>query len=206
MSVAPLCIIQVRMGSTRLPNKALLPLADGRPILAHVVERAVLAFGYEHTVVAYPATPENAPIAEWCADQLALQHFSWDGPENDVLGRFLNVALDHRWHEDSVIVRICCDDPFLVPEAMRRVAAGERLPVSVGAEAFTLAMLRHAHATSREREHLTHALWPHDPPPPPPNDGQVWTVDTEDDYRRAVERSQDETLPLARCGLHALFP
>ena len=205
MTVPPLAIVQARMASTRLPGKALLPLADGRPILAHVVERAAAAFGEANVVVATTDAPSNAPICEWATANNTLW-FAWTGDESDVLGRFHGVAHAYRWNPSSVIVRVTADDPFKSPEAMRRVAAGERLPVEVGAEAFTLAMLdaaqeRTAADAFRDgmsgwtrkqflREHITDALFPSRVPSP--TDGRCWTVDTPADYERAVERSKTE--------------
>jgi len=205
----PLAIVQARMASTRLPNKVLLPLADGRPILAWVVERAVAAFGPTNVVVATTANPSNAPILSWCSDH-GVRVEAWPGPEADVLSRFYHVAHAYRWNPDSVIVRVTADDPFREVEAMWRVAAGERLPVEQGAEAFTLAMLdgarRHAYNVAATpqmaleygvsistyvpnpaREHITDALFPCRVPSP--TDGRVWTVDTAEDYERAVLRS-----------------
>ena len=191
MNCPPLAIVQARMASTRLPNKVLLPLADGRPILAWVVERAVAAFGPTNVVVATTANPSNAPILSWCSDH-GVRVEAWPGPEADVLSRFYHVAHAYRWNPDSVIVRVTADDPFREVEAMWRVAAGERLPVEQGAEAFTLAMLDEAHVyyacgPSETREHITDALFPCRVPSP--TDGRVWTVDTAEDYERAVLRS-----------------
>ena len=168
----------------------MLPLADGRPILAHVVERAVAAFGAHHVVVATTTDPSNEPIARWCAEN-NVECVSWHGDEADVLDRFHHVAHTYRWHPDSVIVRVTADEPFQEPEAMRRVAVGERLPVEVGAEAFTLAMLDAAGAHPLDiagREHITDALFPFRASSP--TDGRVYSVDTPDDYARAVERSK----------------
>lgn len=199
MTIPPLAIVQARMRSTRLPGKVMLPLADGRPILAWVVERAVAAFGARSVVVATGPCEHNAPIVEWCTAN-GIACVAWDGDEADVLGRFYHVAHRHRWHPDSVIVRATADDPFKDPSAMRRVAAGERLPVEVGAEAFTLAMLDEADANTSKftaarerhlREHLTDALFPCRVPGP--RDGRCWTVDTREDYERAVERSRTES-------------
>ena len=191
MNCPPLAIVQARVNSTRLPGKVLLPLADGRPILAWVVERAVAAFGKANVVVATTTDPRNAPIVAWCDDHDARVE-AWDGPEADVLSRFYHVAHAYRWNPDSIIVRATADDPFREVEAMWRVAVGERLPVEQGAEAFTLAMLDAAHdgftTSAHAREHITDALFPSRIPMLA--DGNIWTVDCPEDYARAVERSK----------------
>jgi spore coat polysaccharide biosynthesis protein SpsF (cytidylyltransferase family) len=114
--------------------------------------------------------------------------FRWDGPENDVLGRFYHCAHRYRWWPGSVIVRITPDDPFKTVDGLRRVARGERMPVEIGGEAFTLDMLTDAHeergALSAWREHMTFALfaeaWPSPAPGPHP-----WTIDTAEDLGAA---------------------
>lgn len=58
----PLIVIPARMGATRLPNK---PLADiaGRPMIAHVMERAV-ASGVGRVIVATDSAAIAAAVAE----------------------------------------------------------------------------------------------------------------------------------------------
>jgi len=172
------------MGSKRLPGKVLLPI-KGVPLIEHVWNRTVDAFGKENTIVAHPSNPQNAPLAE-VLDSLGAQTFQWDGDEDDVLSRFFHCAHHYRWHPDSVIVRVTADDWRKDPAMMKRVAAGERLPVELGAEAFTLAMLDEAHKTvgfeKGYREHITYALFPTAPPAAPPG---VWTIDTAGDVEAA---------------------
>lgn len=192
MSVPPLAIVQARMRSTRLHGKVMLPLADNRPILHHVVMRAITAFGRANVVVATGPAEHNAAIVDWCRRH-AVACVAYEGDESDVLTRFHAVAHAFRWHPSSVLVRITADDPFKSPEAMREVAEGWRHPVEVGGEAFTLAMLDDADAVVLDpaaREHITDALFP--TRVPLIADGQVWTVDTPADYDRAVERSRAE--------------
>lgn len=187
----PLAIVQARIGSTRLLGKMLLPLG-GRPLVYWAWKAACDAFGRENVVAAIPASEENDELASTIEDWKGAV-FRWDGPENDVLGRLHACAQRYRWHPDAVIVRITPDDPFKVPDLMRRVAEGERHPVELGGEAFTLAMLNRererafigyymAEPVWRETEHLSYLIG--EAPPPPP--GQVWTIDTRADYEAAV--------------------
>jgi spore coat polysaccharide biosynthesis protein SpsF (cytidylyltransferase family) len=189
MTPSPLAIVQARMGSTRLPGKMLLTLG-GKPLVWWAWSAAVEAFGPENVVVAIPASAENDVLAKAVQD-FGGTLFRWDGPEADVLSRFWHCAHTYRWHPDTVLIRVTPDDFLKHPGMMRRVAAGERLPVELGAEAFTLAMLDHLDCATppQGREHLTDAfapLWP--PPPAPPG---LWTIDTPEDYEAAkliVER------------------
>lgn len=228
MTLPPLCIIQARYRSTRLPGKMLrtlpyreyamvpsttgglvdrVPMGPGeKTLIARGHRIAVDAFGRENVVVAIPATDEPGPLGEELR-RIGATVFAWDGPENDVLGRFYHCAHTYRWHPDTVIVRYTPDDPFKKVHELRRVAGGERLPVEIGGEACTLRIL--GEAMQREpmwfspviagdepvfndrREHITHALFPTLPPPLPPP-GQIWTVDTEDDLQRARARAAAE--------------
>lgn len=185
IAVPTLAIIQARLGSKRFPNKV-LALIDGEPLIRRVWRRTVDAFGAEDTVVAIPGNEENVPLFQ-LLHALGANVYAWDGPESDVLARFWNCAHRYRWHDDSVIVRVTADDPFKDPLAMRKVAAGYRLPVEIGGEAFTLKRLNDAHERvplgSPQREHITHALFPTAPPPPPPG---VWSIDTPEDYEAVV--------------------
>jgi spore coat polysaccharide biosynthesis protein SpsF (cytidylyltransferase family) len=181
--VTPLCIIQARMGSKRLPNKMLLRIKDV-PLIEIAWRNAVSIFGRENVVVAYPHTLENLPLSMFLGNLGALR-FEYDGDEDDVLSRFYHCATSYTNDPNCVIHRWTPDDPYKTPEAVKRVLAGERLPVELGGEAFTLAQLKHAHETVKDafrREHISYALFATPAPPPPEG---IWTVDTLEDYEAA---------------------
>ena len=180
LSLPPLCILQARYHSTRLPGKMLLTLGD-ETLIARGWRIACEAFDRAHCVVAIPATDEPGPLGDELR-RLGATIFAWDGPEDDVLSRFYHCAHRYRWHPDSIIVRYTPDDPFKDMPSLRRVAAGWRLPVEQGGEAFTLAMLDAAYHDSKGREHLTYALFPTASPHPPPG---IWTIDTAEDLAAA---------------------
>ena len=175
--IPPLAIVQARMGSTRMPNKMIRPLA-GRPLIWWAWRRAVEAFGEDNVVVAMPASEENNVLAEMVKN-FGGKVFRWNGDENDVLGRFYYCAHSLRWHPSSVICRVTPDDPRKDPKLMKEVSWGVRHPVELSCEATTLQELSILHATVTEleaREHLTLIL---SPVPPPAAPAGVWTVDTE---------------------------
>jgi len=181
--IAPLAIVQARMGSKRLPGKMMLPL-KGQPLIYHAWRRSIEAFGDANVVVAMPASKENDPLAAFC-DRINAKVFRFDGPEWDVLGRFYACANAMRWHYDAIICRVTADDPFKVPELMKRVAAGERHPVELSCEAFTLGWLNLAHENvfhMDDREHLTNILNTVLPPKAPEG---IWSIDTQEDYEAA---------------------
>jgi spore coat polysaccharide biosynthesis protein SpsF (cytidylyltransferase family) len=104
-------VIQARMGSTRLPGKALADLG-GRPILGRVVDRARLANSLAMVGVATTTDERDDPIAAFCAHEGVPCH---RGPVDDVLRRYVEAAA--RWSIDPV-VRITGDCPFLCPDAI----------------------------------------------------------------------------------------
>lgn len=192
MGVTPLIIIQARYHSTRLPGKMLLDLG-GESLIARAVR---LASSVATTVVAIPASDRDTPLLMELV-RIRAEIFAWDGDEADVLGRFHHCANRYRWHPQTVIVRWTPDDPFKDPALVRRTIEGERFPIELGAEAFTLAMLARAfHTTAPDdlvpREHLGNhrTLFPFPPLPCPPGEG--WTVDTAEDLEAARRRINAE--------------
>ena len=195
MNIPPLCIVQARYKSTRLPHKMLLLLA-GETLIARAVRIASEAFGRGNVVVAIPNGDVGTPLWDELV-RLNVAVFDWDGDEADVLGRFYHCAHLYRWHPNTTIIRYTPDDPFKDVDSLRRVAGGERLPVEQGGEAFTLAELDMSMTDPRtvlwdppeppspmgRREHLTYALFSTLPPKSPV--GQVWTIDTPEDYAAA---------------------
>lgn len=182
-----MAIVQGRIASKRLPGKLLLDLG-GKPLVRWATDAAIEAFGRENVVAAIPASAENDELARVLAE--VCEVFRWDGPENDVLGRFYHCAHRYRWHPDTVIVRVTPDDPWKSPGLLRSVAEGRRWPVEQGGEAFTLAMLDAACEAWQwpyqrdRREHITRALFP-TVPPPAPSAPHPWTIDTAEDLEAA---------------------
>jgi len=214
MTTASLCIIQARYGSTRLPGKMLLELG-GDTLIARAWRLACAAFGRENCVVAIPRADDDGPLGEELR-RIHAHVFLWDGAENDVLGRFWACAHLNLWHPDAVVFRWTPDDPFKHIASCRRVASGERLPVELAGEAFTLAMLdaaqsREPHGdhdwqpvlgsappSNPRREHITDALFPFRVPVMP---GDGWTVDTAADYTAAIARELASRPPLTDGGV-----
>ncbi len=185
--IGPLCIIQARLNSTRLPHKMLLTLG-GETLIARAYRLACEAFGEANVVIACPGDDGDA----FRAAVPDAQVFAWAGDENDVLGRFYHCAGRYRWNPQSVIVRWTPDDPFKDRWKCQAVAEGARFAVEESCEAFTMATLARAQHTTAEddpvREHLGNhrTLMPFAPPPCPAGDG--WTVDTEADLLAAQAR------------------
>ncbi len=99
-------VIQARTGSRRLPGKVLEPFGDGLLIDA-VFERAEQL----GPPVAVCVPTRDYRLIQVCKKRL----WTWlEGPENDVLGRYLWAA---RYLRADHIVRVTADCPFLDVEA-----------------------------------------------------------------------------------------
>ena len=107
-------VIQARMGSSRLPGKVLLTLAD-RPVLQWVYERAAAIPRIDFTVVATSTAAMDDVVARWCARK-GIPVFR--GDERDVLDRYVVCA---RTLAVDAVVRVTADCPFLDPTESARV-------------------------------------------------------------------------------------
>lgn len=99
--------IQARMGSTRLPNKALMNLAGKTPI-EWIVERLKKSNEIDQIILATSNEPENdALIGE--ADRLGIDWVR-EKDETDLVSRFLNAC---RKFDADAFVRVTADCPLV---------------------------------------------------------------------------------------------
>jgi spore coat polysaccharide biosynthesis protein SpsF (cytidylyltransferase family) len=100
-------IIQIRTGSTRLPNKVLLPFY-GNDLLIDVLLKKFFKLKSTYPVIV--ATTTNSKDDIIC--DYALKHHLtvFRGSEDDVLKRFIDAA---DFHKIDTIIRVCGDNPFL---------------------------------------------------------------------------------------------
>lgn len=161
-------VIQARLGSSRLPGKALTDVC-GRPLLSYTVDRLRRARSVGTVVLATGEGAENDPLRAFAAAS-GLACFS--GSEADVLDRFYRAALPYG---PSDVLRITGDTPLLDPETVDRLVAlfrenppadiagtGASMPEGVDAEVLSFAALEAAWKEARlpsEREHVTAFLW-----------------------------------------------
>lgn len=203
----PVAIIQVRVQSTRLPGKVLMPLC-GQPMLAHIVQRVRIVPELADVVVATSTNPADVPIRDWCYSHGVP---CVAGDEQDVLSRYVQAALEYR---ADPVIRCLGDCPLVDPVLIRRVLAlwhdswhdlvgvatgagalhetKPRWPDGVDVECVSFAALSVADlwSSTMEREHVTPYLWTK---PERFSIGRVyadvelghhrWTVDHEADYR-----------------------
>lgn len=121
--------IPARYGSTRLPAKALQPIA-GEPMIVHVARRALEA-GAAAVVVATDDARIAAAVAplgiEICMTQAALT----SGTD-----RLAECAKLRGWQDAQIVVNLQGDEPLAPPAAIRAVARALTTP---GARIATLA-------------------------------------------------------------------
>lgn len=160
-----LCILQARMGSTRLPGKVLKPIL-GEPMLAHQINRLSGVKTIDTLLVATSTEQEDDAIEQLCK-QLSIPCFR--GNKNDVLDRFYQAALAYR---PENIVRLTGDCPLIDAEIVTQVVElhlhshhdytsncnPPTLPDGLDVEVFTFKALTKAWQHSSkpsEREHVT---------------------------------------------------
>ncbi|MEQ8227225.1 MAG: NTP transferase domain-containing protein [Rhodospirillales bacterium] len=103
-------VIQARLTSIRLAQKAILPLA-GRPVMHHLFDRARRIRGVDDLVLAIPTSEANDPLEDAAADYPDIQVVR--GPDDDLVTRFL-MAADLTGAD--VIVRMWGDCPVTDPD------------------------------------------------------------------------------------------
>ncbi len=205
-----LAILQARMSSSRLPGKALMPLA-GAPMLVRQIERVHRARRIDALMVATSDDPSDDPLAK-AARREGVAVFR--GPLDDVQARFLGALDEHDQggreqggRAADHLVRLTGDCPLADPDVIdatieRVLAAGadygsntpphRTYPKGLDVEVMTVTAFRAAAAratTPEEHEHVTWLL--HRRPDlfrqvflsQGPEEGEVrWTVDFPHDY------------------------
>jgi len=195
-------VLQARLDSSRLPEKALLPL-NGKPLLLRVME-ALNNITADLRILACPedSFASFAPLAAEAGFQIHA------GPKEDVLERYCQVI--RRFSIDRV-VRATGDNPFVFTDAANAIndeavsrnadyAGYSRLPYGAGVESVSAAALLRAGseaASPYEREHVCPYLYNHPelfrlhrplaPAPWQDNASIRLTVDTREDYDHAVK-------------------
>ena len=155
-----IAVIQARMDSTRLPGKAMISLA-GKPMLAHILERAQSINGINRVVLATSDEEENRPLLE-LAESMNID--SYIGSRDNVLERYYEAS---EKYDADYIVRITGDNPFtdsdyasmilnIAIETGADISSIPNLPLGVAVEVIKRDALDKAYYFSDRNYHLEH--------------------------------------------------
>lgn len=165
------CVVQARMGSSRLPGKVLKDLTPGETVLERVVTRLRRAATIDRIVVATTVDPADDAIAAACK---AYGVDCTRGDTFDVLDRFVQTV--RSCDAADVVVRVTADCPFVDPEVVDEVVTTLRdggydfvanrlpppyrrtYPVGLDVEACTASALEEAWASTQEPHHREHVM------------------------------------------------
>jgi spore coat polysaccharide biosynthesis protein SpsF len=160
------CIVQARLGSTRLPKKVLLNIDEKNSTLSYVINQLKNCRKIDKIIVATTNLKEDDDI-EKAVKKLDIECFR--GSEKDVLDRYYNCAKQFRF---DIVVRITSDCPLIDPEIVDQVIENfdpriedyisntleNSFPKGLDVEVFTFLALERAWRESKlpsEREHVT---------------------------------------------------
>lgn len=159
------CLVQARVGSTRLPGKVLKEIC-GKSVLHHEINRLKKCKEINEIVI---ATTNNAKDDEIVneAKKLAVKYFR--GSENDVLSRFYYAAKENN---ADIVVRVTSDCPCIDFEILDKMllyfkekqvdylsnTIKRTYPRGYDIEIFTFSSLEKSYINAKkeyEREHVT---------------------------------------------------
>jgi len=192
-------VVQARLGSTRLPGKALRPVL-GRPLLEYQIERLDRIKHPHVTALATTVDPRDDPLVRFATER---EIKVIRGPEDDVLARY---ALAARELGATVVVRVTGDcplfDPTVADSVIDRFMAGDveyasntirrTYPRGLDVEVFSaeaLAIASREASLDWDREHVTPYIYGHpgrfrlaQVVTGPDRSSERWTVDTPEDF------------------------
>ena len=108
------CIIQARMGSTRLPGKVMRLLDGINPSISFTVEQLKNCPNIDKIIVATTTNSEDNEIESFCK-KIGIDVFR--GNSDDVLLRYYDCA---RFHSLDSIIRITADCPLIDPSVVEK--------------------------------------------------------------------------------------
>lgn len=154
-----------RLGSSRLPGKALLPFYADYSTIGYLLKRLISYPGSIGQIVfATTVLAEDDSLAE-IARAIGVPVVR--GPVLDVMGRMLLTATEHDW---DTLVRVTGDDQFVSCEYIERAVTHhlehsldftrvEGLPVGMGCEVIDVRTLRRIHKAVPNRDQTELLTW-----------------------------------------------
>jgi spore coat polysaccharide biosynthesis protein SpsF len=166
-----ICIIQARVGSTRLPRKVLKKIC-GKTVLEHDIDRLKRVRNISEIMIATTTLEKDNAIVEE-SDRLNVKYYR--GSEEDVLSRYYYAAKENK---ADIVVRVTSDCPLIDSEVTEKIIQSyldnnekydyvsntidRTYPRGLDTEVFSFKALEKAfnEATSeRDREHVTPYIW-----------------------------------------------
>lgn len=164
-------IVQARMGSSRLPAKALLQIND-IPIVEWVYQSLTLSKKIDQIIFAIPDNKKDDILFKFLE---SINANVFRGSEEDVLDRFYKAS---QKYEADYIIRVCADNPFIDPDsvndlvdyflsnkydyAYNHIPRDNLYPDGVGAEITNRKTLKTINDNADKveyREHLFNYIW-----------------------------------------------
>ena len=165
------CIVQARVGSTRLPGKVLKKIC-GKTVLEHDIDRLKRIKNINEIVIATTILEHDNAIVDEC-ERLGVKYFR--GSEEDVLSRYYYSA---KKYEADIVVRVTSDCPLIDPEVSEKIieyylnnkdkydyvsnTIERTYPRGLDTEVFSFSALEKAFnevVSNRDREHVTPYIW-----------------------------------------------
>lgn len=109
-------VIPARYASTRFPGKPLAEL-DGKPMVAHVVDRAIES-GADEVIVATDDQRIVDAVAAYQCTAAMTQSGHTTGTD-----RIAEVVKQRSWHDDTIVVNAQGDEPLMPPDMISAVAS-----------------------------------------------------------------------------------
>ena len=197
------CIIQARMGSTRLPGKVMLNVEDQKPVLYFVIKQLQECKSIDKIIVATTTNEEDNQIVNY-SKNMGIDCFR--GSSKDVLDRYYQCAKEY---SVSTIVRIPSDKPLIDPEIVDYLVtifkkksydyvtnflSNPTFPSGTEVEIFSTNALKKAWKKAKlpsEKEHVTPYFSNH------PDEFKITHVENSEDLSHlswAVDRIEDLNL------------
>lgn len=160
-----LCLVQARMGSSRLPGKVMTTI-NGKPMIGIIMESLKKSKLIDKSLVATSKSHKDDILVNYLKKN-KIDYYR--GSEDDVLGRFYHAA---KKENAGLIIRISADCPLVDPEIVDRViekalkynsdycSNGEirTFPLGYDVEVITFETLSRMYKNTKDpddREHVT---------------------------------------------------
>lgn len=196
------CIIQARMGSTRLPGKVLMKLDKQNTVLDYVIQQLKHCKNIEKIIIATTSLKEDDVIETFAKNNNILY---FRGNSLDVLDRYYQCA---KLHNLTIIIRITADNPLVDPNIVEKVLTEFKLhsydyvsnaivrsfPYGTETEVFSFDALEKGWnnvKNNNEREHVTPYFYNN------PKKFKIHNVKHQNDlssFRWTVDQIEDFTL------------